>query len=149
VQPDELNLLEDGLQLWLVALRNAIAPDPQLVGLFPNLSLVLDHSTGAELSPCVASSSPYCTPCSPQCPTQWVVEHVHINDEGGFQLPVLLFICWFCGCRPLTSCAPFEGTASASHPRYLILIWCGSSCAVYPHLLSFSPLGIPMGKRLK
>lgn len=57
VQPDELNVLEDGLQLWLIALRNAIVPDPQIVGLFPNLSLVLDHSTGAHLFPFLHASS--------------------------------------------------------------------------------------------
>ncbi|KAL3150483.1 hypothetical protein ABBQ32_000305 [Trebouxia sp. C0010 RCD-2024] len=46
-QPDELNLLEDGLQLWLIALRNA--PSPQsaegLLNLFPNLTAVMERST--------------------------------------------------------------------------------------------------------
>ncbi|KAL3137934.1 hypothetical protein ABBQ38_005181 [Trebouxia sp. C0009 RCD-2024] len=46
-QPDELNLLEDGLQLWLIALRNA--PSSQstegLLNLFPNLTAVMERST--------------------------------------------------------------------------------------------------------
>jgi hypothetical protein len=45
-QQDALNLLEDGLQLWLVALRNAVAPEPQLLALFPNLAAALNQSTG-------------------------------------------------------------------------------------------------------
>jgi hypothetical protein len=44
-QPDELNLLEDGLGLWLVALRNAPQPHPQLLQLFPNLHAVMARST--------------------------------------------------------------------------------------------------------
>lgn len=36
-QPDELNLLEDGLQLWLVALRCAPSQHAELLSLFPNL----------------------------------------------------------------------------------------------------------------
>ena len=45
-QPDELNLLEDGLQLWLVALRHAPAPHPGLLGaLFPNLVAAMGRST--------------------------------------------------------------------------------------------------------
>jgi len=46
-QPEELNLLEDGLQLWLVALRNAPAPEPGLLHLFPHLVAVMERSTGA------------------------------------------------------------------------------------------------------
>ena len=45
-QPDELNLLEDGLQLWAVALCNAPRPEPQLLNLFPNLLAVVRRSTG-------------------------------------------------------------------------------------------------------
>ncbi|KAK9787255.1 hypothetical protein WJX73_002919 [Symbiochloris irregularis] len=44
-QPDELNLLEDGLQLWAVALCNAPRPEPQLLNLFPNLVAILQRST--------------------------------------------------------------------------------------------------------
>lgn len=45
-QPDELNLLEDGLQLWLVALRHAPAPCTGLLGdLFPNLVAAMTRST--------------------------------------------------------------------------------------------------------
>ena len=47
LQPDQLNLLEDGLQLWLVALRNAPLPDPGLLSLFPNLAAVMQQSTGS------------------------------------------------------------------------------------------------------
>ena len=48
VQPDELNLLEDGLQLWLITLRNAPAPQPELLDLFPNLASVMERSTGEQ-----------------------------------------------------------------------------------------------------
>lgn len=44
-QPDELNLLEDGLQLWAVALCNAPRPEPQLLDLFPNLVAIMERST--------------------------------------------------------------------------------------------------------
>ena len=45
-QPDELNLLEDGLQLWLVALRHAPAPHPGLLtAVFPNLVAAMAKST--------------------------------------------------------------------------------------------------------
>jgi len=44
-QPDELNLLEDGLQLWLVTLRNAPSPHPGLLSLFPNLVAAMERST--------------------------------------------------------------------------------------------------------
>ena len=46
VQADELNLLEDGLQLWLIALRNAPGPQSWLLDLFPNLCAVMEKSTG-------------------------------------------------------------------------------------------------------
>ena len=45
MQPDELNLLEDGLQLWLVALRNAPGPQPDLLALFPHLVAAMERST--------------------------------------------------------------------------------------------------------
>jgi hypothetical protein len=45
LQPDELNLLEDGLQLWLVALRNAPCPHADLLALFPNLVAAMERST--------------------------------------------------------------------------------------------------------
>ncbi len=48
-QPEELNLLEDGLQLWLVALRNAPAPEPGLLQLFPHLVAIMERSTGAHV----------------------------------------------------------------------------------------------------
>ena len=51
MQPDELNLLEDGLQLWAVALCNAPRPEPQLLNLFPNLVAVLESSTGERPLP--------------------------------------------------------------------------------------------------
>ena len=38
--------MEDGLQLWLVALRNAPWPDSGLLSLFPNLAAVMQQSTG-------------------------------------------------------------------------------------------------------
>ena len=59
-QPDELNLLEDGLALWLVALRCAPAPCPELLALFPNLTAALERSTGGSLG---HSHQPCC--CSP------------------------------------------------------------------------------------
>ena len=49
MQPDEVNLLEDGLQLWVVSLRNAPGPDPGLLGLFPRLPPIMQSSTGALL----------------------------------------------------------------------------------------------------
>ena len=49
-QPDELNLLEDGLHLWLIALRNAPQPQPQLLELFPNLMAAMEKSTGVLLT---------------------------------------------------------------------------------------------------
>ena len=45
-QPDELNLLEDGLQLWLIALRNAPTLQEPLLALFPNLAAVMERSPG-------------------------------------------------------------------------------------------------------
>ena len=67
VQADELNLLEDGLQLWLIALRNA--PSSQagsaLLHLFPNLTAVMQRSTGlppaqpSPAQPSPAQSNPY------------------------------------------------------------------------------------------
>ena len=45
-QPDELNLLEDGLQLWLIALRNAPNPQQPLLSLFSNLTAVMERSSG-------------------------------------------------------------------------------------------------------
>ena len=50
MQPDELNLLEDGLQLWLIALRNAPASQPWLLDLFPKLCIVMEKSTGRDMS---------------------------------------------------------------------------------------------------
>ncbi|KAK9844039.1 hypothetical protein WJX81_002691 [Elliptochloris bilobata] len=44
-QPEELNLLEDGLQLWLIALRNAPAPHPALLELLPHLAAIMDRQT--------------------------------------------------------------------------------------------------------
>ena len=47
-QPDELNLLEDGLQLWLIALRNAPAQQPWLLDLFSNVCAIMEKSTGGH-----------------------------------------------------------------------------------------------------
>jgi len=44
-QPDEVNLLEDGLALWLIALRNAPQSHPSLLQLYPNLHQVMARST--------------------------------------------------------------------------------------------------------
>lgn len=44
-QPDELNLLEDGLQLWLIALRNAPSPHGPLLALYSNLTPIMQRST--------------------------------------------------------------------------------------------------------
>jgi hypothetical protein len=44
-QPDGLNLLEDGLHLWLVALRHAPAPHPGLLAPLPHLLAALRAST--------------------------------------------------------------------------------------------------------
>ena len=43
-QPDELNMLEDGLQLWQAALRNAPAMVPPLMHLFTHLGPVMDRN---------------------------------------------------------------------------------------------------------
>uniref|UniRef100_A0A061R0T2 Importin-11-like isoform x1 n=1 Tax=Tetraselmis sp. GSL018 TaxID=582737 RepID=A0A061R0T2_9CHLO len=50
--PEEANLLEDGLALWLVALRNAASPHPGLLGIFPNLHAVMARSTEHIQSAC-------------------------------------------------------------------------------------------------
>ena len=42
---DALNLLEDGLALWLVSLRNSPTAQADLLGLFPNLVAVCRFST--------------------------------------------------------------------------------------------------------
>jgi hypothetical protein len=42
----EPELLEDGILLWLVALRNAPAPHPPLLQLFPLLLQAMAMSTG-------------------------------------------------------------------------------------------------------
>ena len=52
LQPDELNLLEDALQLWLVSLRNAPEPNAQLLSFFPNLVAAMERSTGKRLDSC-------------------------------------------------------------------------------------------------
>ena len=49
MQEDELNLLEDGLQLWVIALRNAPSPHAGLLDLFTNLAAVMQRSTGMLL----------------------------------------------------------------------------------------------------
>lgn len=50
-QPDELNMLEDGMQLWKEAVRQAPVMSPQLMALFPNLVPIMmrnfDHLTDA------------------------------------------------------------------------------------------------------
>eukprot|EP00850_Spirogloea_muscicola_P009002 SM000049S16773 [mRNA] locus=s49:579453:591318:+ [translate_table: standard] len=42
--PDELNLLEDGMQLWLVTLRNAPTMVPQILSLFSHLVPVMERN---------------------------------------------------------------------------------------------------------
>lgn len=44
-QPDELNLMEDGLLLWFVALRHAPAPHPGLIAPLPHLLSAMEGST--------------------------------------------------------------------------------------------------------
>lgn len=44
-QPDELNMLEDGLQLWQTTLKNAPTITPQLLALFPHLVPVMDRNS--------------------------------------------------------------------------------------------------------
>ncbi|KAH7441944.1 hypothetical protein KP509_03G063300 [Ceratopteris richardii] len=44
-QPDELNMLEDGLQLWHITLKHAPKITPELMAIFPHLIPVLDRST--------------------------------------------------------------------------------------------------------
>ncbi len=64
-QPDELNLLEDGLQLWLVALRHAPAPHPGLLGEpFPNLVAAMTKSTEHIAVSCLLCASRKCTPAA-------------------------------------------------------------------------------------
>lgn len=64
MQPDELNLLEDGLQLWLIALRNAPAPHAPLLDLFLNLATVMERSTGQDISSFMFDSAEFLhTPC--------------------------------------------------------------------------------------
>ena len=42
-------MLEDGLLLWVISLRNAPQPEPGLLGLFPCLLPLLQRSTGKLL----------------------------------------------------------------------------------------------------
>jgi len=64
LQPDELNLLEDGLQLWLIALRNAPALHASLLDLFSNLATVMERSTGQDtFSFLIDDAHCFCTPC--------------------------------------------------------------------------------------
>ncbi|MCO5560305.1 hypothetical protein L7F22_013917 [Adiantum nelumboides] len=44
-QPDELNMLEDGLQLWQITLKHAPVISPQLLALFPHLVAVMDRNS--------------------------------------------------------------------------------------------------------
>ena len=45
--PDSLNLMEDGLELWLVALRNAPKQvGDQLLEAFPQLERILERTAG-------------------------------------------------------------------------------------------------------
>eukprot|EP00250_Pteridium_aquilinum_P001245 c11455_g1_i1 orf=570-3623(-) len=44
-QPDELNMLEDGLQLWQTTLKHAPAITPQILTLFPHLVPVMDRNS--------------------------------------------------------------------------------------------------------
>ncbi len=75
MQPDELNLLEDGLQLWLIALRNAPESQPELLNIFPNLAVVMERSTGKRRVPCIRITSLFERTeehrkhqrCAPQC----------------------------------------------------------------------------------
>jgi hypothetical protein len=59
-QPDELNLLEDGLALWLVALRCAPAPNQELLALFPHLTAAMERSTGGLWNYILSLSQPCC-----------------------------------------------------------------------------------------
>ncbi len=65
LQPDELNLLEDGLQLWLIALRNAPSPHGPLLALYSNLTPIMQRSTGttpalpASLAGAVSCATPH------------------------------------------------------------------------------------------
>lgn len=43
-QPDELNMLEDGMQLWQTTLKTAPVMVPQLMNLFPHLVAVMERS---------------------------------------------------------------------------------------------------------
>ena len=95
VQADELNLLEDGLQLWLIALRNA--PSSQagsaLLHLFPNLTAVMQRSTGlppALLKPPLLNPT-LALPCSTnRLP---LVAHPCPTLSVSVCLPVCLSIC--------------------------------------------------------
>ena len=49
MQPDEVSVLEDGLLLWVVSLRNAPLPEPGLLDIFPCLLPLLQRSTGMWL----------------------------------------------------------------------------------------------------
>ena len=84
-QPDELNLLEDGLQLWLIALRNAPTHQEPLLSLFPNLAAVMERSPGVSSRALRFCSTLLCAllvfpdfmvPCPP-APKQWVQNGLH------------------------------------------------------------------------
>eukprot|EP00897_Mesotaenium_endlicherianum_P007868 jgi/Mesen1/7109/ME000369S06434 len=43
-QPDELNMIEDGMQLWEVTLQHAPKMEPQLLALFPHLVAIMTRN---------------------------------------------------------------------------------------------------------
>ena len=66
VQEDALNLVEDSLHLWLIVLRNAPQPDPQLFAAFPQLEVIMKNSTG---KPCHSHTS--CNDSLNFAPLEW------------------------------------------------------------------------------
>eukprot|EP01102_Stenamoeba_stenopodia_P011283 TRINITY_DN3451_c0_g2_i1.p1 TRINITY_DN3451_c0_g2~~TRINITY_DN3451_c0_g2_i1.p1 ORF type:complete len:662 (+),score=119.59 TRINITY_DN3451_c0_g2_i1:292-1986(+) len=57
-QPESVYLMEDGLSLWLHTVKQALALDPQLLALYPNVT-ALFQSTLEHLKPCLKITEAY------------------------------------------------------------------------------------------
>ncbi|KAJ9531806.1 hypothetical protein QJQ45_021952 [Haematococcus lacustris] len=96
-QPDALHLLEDGLGLWLVAVRNALTPEPGLLGLLPHLALAMGQSTEHLQHACALLSSlvllgrdPFVAQFHAELNTIFVGSLGNVNERGHLLLlPVM------------------------------------------------------------
>ena len=113
-QADELNLLEDGLQLWLIALRNAPSSEAgsALLHLFPNLTAVMERSTGLQSSRPLPSAAHTCL---------------------GLSASLCLSVC------PSTHQTARKSVPPAVHaPRHVFICPCIHPCMIHPFFQSCS-----------